>query len=65
MHDGLTPSQHQKKTNFSAFMDMDKQKHCLRITRFAMAEDTSNLKEQGMPELKGNVIIFPKFVCQR
>lgn len=36
---GLTLSLHQKETNFSVFMDMEEQKHCLRINRFAMAED--------------------------
>jgi len=41
---GATKSQvtlclHQKETNFSIFMDMEEQKHCLRITRFAMIED--------------------------
>lgn len=37
---GLTLSLQQKETNFFVFMDMEEQKHCLRVTRFAMAEDT-------------------------
>lgn len=37
---GMTLSLRQKETNFSIFMDWQEQKHCLRINRFAMAEDT-------------------------
>lgn len=37
---GLTLSLQQKETDFSIFMDWHEQKHCLRINRFAMTEDT-------------------------
>ena len=36
---GITLCLHQRETNFSVFMDMEEQRHCLRINRFAMTED--------------------------
>jgi hypothetical protein len=35
----MTISLQQQETNFCIFMDIEEQKHCLRITRFALVED--------------------------
>ena len=36
---GLTLCLYQRETNFSIFMDMEEQRHCLRVNRLAMTED--------------------------
>lgn len=43
----MTLSLRQKETNFSVFMDIEEQKHFLRITRFTLVEDSrlENLSE--------------------